>query len=113
MLKKIKQRLGLSYYLIGMRIKLHREKIEFLRQVRDADVLKVVIGSSGVFEAGWIPTDYQYLNLLNRAHWDKAFQRRQLDGLLAEHVLEHLTLEDGVLALKLVSRYLKSGARIR
>jgi predicted SAM-dependent methyltransferase len=113
MLKRIKQRLGLPYYLIRMRLKLHREKVDFLRKARDADILKVVIGSSGVFEAGWIPTDYQYLNLLNRAHWDKAFQGRRLDGLLAEHVLEHLTAEDGVLALKLVSGYLKSGARIR
>ncbi|MEO8389148.1 hypothetical protein [Polaromonas sp.] len=113
MFKRIKQRLGLAYYLIRMRLKRHREKNDFLRQVREAEVLKIVIGSSGVFEAGWIPTDYQHLNLLNPAHWDKAFQGRKLDGLLAEHVWEHLNAEDGLLALKLVSSHLKSGARIR
>jgi predicted SAM-dependent methyltransferase len=110
---RIKQQLGLQYYLIRMRLKLRRERSDFLRQIRDADILKVVIGSSGIFEAGWLPSNYQYLNLLNRAHWDTAFQGRLLDGLLAEHVWEHLNAEDGVLALKLVYGYLKSGARIR
>jgi len=50
MWKRIKKRLGLPYYLIRLRLRLQREKVDFLRQIRDADVLNVVIGSTDVLE---------------------------------------------------------------
>ena len=74
---------------------------------------KVVIGSSGVFDPGWIPSNYQYLNLLNEAHWRRAFRRRPINALLAEHVWEHLNEVDGLRALKLVHGFMKEGARLR
>lgn len=37
--------------------------------------VKIVVGSSGVFEESWTPTDIQFLNLLDPGHWKKSFQR--------------------------------------
>ena len=58
--------------------------------------LKIVIGASGYYDEGWIDTDIEYLNLLNRSHWKRYFRVDSIDAILAEHVWEHLTLEQGL-----------------
>ncbi len=75
--------------------------------------LRVVIGSSGVYDAGWIPTNVQYLNLLVDEHWHRAFGDLQIDGLLAEHVWEHLTPADGKAAAAQCFKVLKPGGYLR
>ena len=112
-LMTLKQWVGLQYYRLRIRFSLWREKVDFLRQVAATDKPRVVIGSSGVFNAGWIPSNYQYLNLLNESHWIRAFGDRKVDALLAEHVWEHLSEADGLLALKLAHKYMREGARLR
>jgi len=74
---------------------------------------KVVIGSSGVFDPGWIPTDAQQLNLLRPEDWARYFRVESIDALLAEHVWEHLSLEEGRGAAAICYRYLKPGGYIR
>src|SRR5688572_3753333 len=65
------------------------------RQIAAGGPLRIVIGSSLLYEPGWIPTNVQYLNLTNAAHWQRAFGAARIDAILAEHVWEHLTLADG------------------
>lgn len=71
--------------------------------------LKIVIGASGVSENGWVPSDINYLNLLNGDQWFSYFQENKIDALLAEHVWEHLSEEEGILAAKTCFKYLKNG----
>lgn len=113
MLKAIKKRLGLQYYLLTIRLKLLLEELLFLWRVRNAAETKIVIGSSGIFENGWIPTNYQYLNLLNEKQWARAFRGRKIDAILAEHVFEHLSEAEGLQALEICHKYMKTGARLR
>lgn len=113
MLKTLKIRLGLQYYLLKIRFRLLLEELLFLWRVRNAAEIKIVIGSSGIFENGWIPTNYQYLNLLNERHWARAFRGKKIDAILAEHVFEHLTEAEGSRALEICHKYMKKGARIR
>lgn len=75
--------------------------------------LKVVIGASGVYDPGWVPTEVEYLNLLARQDWDRYFPENSIDILLAEHVWEHLTLEQGLLAARNCRLYLKPGGHLR
>lgn len=35
--------------------------------------IRIVIGSSGVFDYAWIPTDIEYFNVLNPNHWKRYF----------------------------------------
>jgi predicted SAM-dependent methyltransferase len=75
--------------------------------------LRIVIGSSQVFDKGWIPTNVQYLNLLNDQQWQHAFGDARLDAILTEHVWEHLALADSHTAAAQCFKYLKPGGYLR
>ncbi len=75
--------------------------------------LKVVVGSSDIFEAGWIPSEWHFLNLLNEQEWLAYFKADSISNILAEHVWEHLTPEDGKIAIRTCYRFLKKGGRLR
>jgi predicted SAM-dependent methyltransferase len=93
-----------------------------LQQARDKSILKeklkyvprrIVIGSSGVFQAGWVPTNAQQLNLVRRDTWTEYFTPDSIDAMLAEHVWEHLTLEEAKTAAATCYHFLKPGGYIR
>jgi predicted SAM-dependent methyltransferase len=75
--------------------------------------LRIVVGSSGVVPQGWTRTDKEYLDLLDPEGWANYFQEGTIDAILAEHVWEHLTLEQGIVAAKTCMRYLKLGGYLR
>jgi predicted SAM-dependent methyltransferase len=74
---------------------------------------RIVLGASGVFESGWIPTDAHELDLLEPEAWRRYIKPNSIDALLAEHVWEHLTLAEGRIAATTCFRYLKNGGYIR
>jgi predicted SAM-dependent methyltransferase len=74
---------------------------------------KIVIGAADKYDAGWIPTDMDYLNLLQPADWSRFFQPNSLEAILAEHVWEHLTEEEGREAAKRCFEYLRPGGYLR
>jgi len=75
--------------------------------------LRVVVGSSDIFEAGWIPSEWHFLNLLKEQEWLTYFKPDSISNILAEHVWEHLTPEDGKIAVRTCYRFLKKGGRLR
>ena len=75
--------------------------------------LRIVVGSAASGSKGWIDTNLQYLNLLNDAHWQRAFRDRPIDAILAEHVWEHLTLDEGRRAAAQCFKYLLPGGYVR
>lgn len=75
--------------------------------------IKLVVGSSGLYEKDWIPSEYYFLNLLKEQDWFIYFKENQIDNILSEHVWEHLTLKDGEIAAKTCFKFLKSGGRLR
>jgi predicted SAM-dependent methyltransferase len=94
--------------------RLFTTKLQLKRQIRkDQASLRIVVGSSGVFEPGWIPTNIDTLNLLKRRDWEDLFRPNSINAILAEHVWEHLTLDEGLLALKHCFEFLKSGGYLR
>lgn len=74
---------------------------------------RIVIGASGAFEDGWIPTDAHELNLVDGRTWSRYLEPASVDAFLAEHVWEHLSLEEGRVAAHLCHTYLKPGGYIR
>ena len=75
--------------------------------------LRIVIGAGGIYDRGWIATDIEDLNLLKAEHWQRLFKPSSIDALLAEHVWEHLSEEDGYKAARQCYEYLKPGGRLR
>lgn len=75
--------------------------------------LKIVIGASNLYQKGWLASEQEYLDLVKEKDWKKYFKKNSIDALLAEHVWEHLTIEDAKKAAVVCFKYLKNGGYIR
>jgi predicted SAM-dependent methyltransferase len=75
--------------------------------------LLIVVGASGVSQAGWTATEANFLELLKVDDWERYFSKHKIDAIVAEHVWEHLTPEDGLKAATNCARYLKPWGRLR
>lgn len=74
---------------------------------------KIVVGAGGIFQYGWIPTEIEYFNLLKPDDWERYFSNNLIDAILTEHVWEHLTKEQGIIAAKKCFQYLKPSGYLR
>jgi predicted SAM-dependent methyltransferase len=74
---------------------------------------RIIVGASGVFDEGWIPTDISVLNLTKPDDWKRFLKPDSIDAVLAEHVWEHLTEEEGIIAARTCYKYLKHGGYLR
>ncbi|WP_339146175.1 MULTISPECIES: SAM-dependent methyltransferase [unclassified Sutcliffiella] len=76
--------------------------------------IKLVIGA-GEYNNNpdWIHTQEKELNLLDRDTWNDRFDINSITAILAEHVWEHLTYEEGIEAAKMCYKYLKPKGYIR
>ncbi|WP_342422768.1 SAM-dependent methyltransferase [Paenibacillus sp. FSL E2-0178] len=82
--------------------------------IRLNEPLRVVIGSGGSpHNKGWLHTEESELNLLRNEDWSRKFSADSLMAILAEHVWEHLTYEEGVQAASNCYTYLAPGGYIR
>ena len=84
-----------------------------LKRLKNVSPLRLVIGAGGISDPGWIETDIEYLDLLNPRDWEACFRRASIDAILAEHVWEHLTIEDGLAAGRRCFEYLRPGGYLR
>lgn len=75
--------------------------------------MKVIIGAGKTEITGWKSTQETELNILKEKDWLKHHNYENLDALLAEHVWEHLTFEEGVQAAQNCYKFLKPGGYIR
>lgn len=76
--------------------------------------MKVVIGAGQYNNnPGWIHTDENELNLLYLTQWERTFEKNSISAILAEHVWEHLSYEEGVKAAEICYTFLKPGGYVR
>jgi predicted SAM-dependent methyltransferase len=90
-------------------------KHRFGERVRHAPEggLRIVVGAGGIPVEGWIESEVDFLDLLNPEDWERYFHRDSIDAILAEHVWEHLTPADGLIAARTCFHYLKPGGYLR
>ncbi len=74
---------------------------------------RIVLGASAHFPPGWIATELDFLNILQPEDWTRHFQKGSVDAMLAEHVWEHLTEEEGTAAGRVCFAYLRRGGYLR
>lgn len=84
-----------------------------LRRAARAGPVRIVVGSNGVFEPGWYPTEAGFLNLLKPPQWEAFFSRYPVQAILAEHVWEHLTPSEGLEAARTCFHFLAPGGVLR
>lgn len=84
----------------------------FEQMIRNG-VRRVVVGASGLSDAGWACSEAAFLDLTNHEHWSRYFSPGTLDIILAEHVWEHLSPEDARIAAGICYAYLRKGGLLR
>lgn len=75
--------------------------------------LKIIVGSEATKQDGWISTNYPLFDLTNISTFSEIFEPGSVSNFLAEHVLEHLSLESGAMACNNCFSYLKPGGVLR
>ena len=83
------------------------------RAAKRRQPLRIVVGTSGRSMRGWVSTDVEFLNLLQPDEWASFFRENSIDAILAEHVWEHLTLDEGIVAARTCHRFLRQGGYLR
>ncbi|MBN8192932.1 SAM-dependent methyltransferase [Bacillus sp. NTK074B] len=76
--------------------------------------LKVVIGAGEYNNnPGWLHTQEEDVDLLDESTWRSMFKENSISAILAEHVWEHLTYQEGLQAATICMKYLKPSGYIR
>ncbi len=75
--------------------------------------MKVIIGAGRTVLSGWRSTQENELNVLNRESFERLLCGEKAQAFLAEHVWEHMSLEDGIAAAKNCFDFLEDGGYIR
>jgi predicted SAM-dependent methyltransferase len=82
------------------------------RYVGDGKV-RVIVGAASQRLPGWLATDIDTLNITLDSSWSNLFSPGSIDNILAEHVLEHLSLDELHSVLMHAKKYLKVGGVFR
>lgn len=75
--------------------------------------MKIIIGAGNTRYDGWVATQQTELDLLDPNGFARISGGEPITALLAEHVWEHMTLEEGMLAAKHCYDALAPGGYIR
>lgn len=75
--------------------------------------MKIILGSADEKIEGWLSTDKDTLDITKLSDWQKHFEVDSIDMMLAEHVWEHLTVEEGIEAARNCYIYLRRRGHIR
>ncbi|CAD5898483.1 conserved hypothetical protein [Carnobacterium maltaromaticum] len=75
--------------------------------------MKVIIGAGNTSFNGWISTNKEDLDLLEKESFKKFFHEKKADALFAEHVWEHLTFAEGKIAARNCYDFLEDGGYLR
>lgn len=91
-----------------------KRRVRSLRKlIESASPLKVILGAGPTHFPGWLETDKELLDVTSPSDWKALFDPNSIDALLSEHMLEHLSEEEGHTALGECYRYLKPGGLFR
>ncbi len=86
---------------------------DFRRALARCPRTKIVIGAGNKPERDWLLTQIEFLNLLQPSDWEGFFRPDSIEAMLAEHVWEHLTPEEGLAAARTCFKYLRPGGYLR
>jgi len=75
--------------------------------------MRLIIGASSQFYPGWIQTQQEELDLVLRSDWEKFAPIGGVQAILAEHVWEHLSPEDALVAARNCFEFLVPGGYVR
>lgn len=75
--------------------------------------MKVIIGAGNTSQEGWISTQETSLNVLSYGSMATYFKVSKASAMLAEHVWEHFSIEEGIRAARHCFEFLEYGGYMR
>ena len=75
--------------------------------------LNIIIGSEKTAYPNWLPTNIESLNLLEKGSFQNLFGEKKATKFLAEHVFEHISYANALIALKNCFEFMEKGGSIR
>ena len=109
----------LPYFLIRFLklIKLKFTEARFRRQLsyvkKNNANINLIIGAGNSKYANWLSSNYPWLDITKESSIEKYFEAKTVNIILAEHVFEHLSIDEGVIAIKNLKKILKKYGTIR
>tara|TARA_B100000941_G_scaffold290039_1_gene270892 strand:- start:2855 stop:3559 length:705 start_codon:yes stop_codon:yes gene_type:complete len=76
--------------------------------------VNLIIGAALTKQRDWFSTNQEWLDISKKEHWDRLFHsKKRVKRVLAEHVFEHLTINEMRIALKLIYEHMVNGGSLR
>ena len=75
--------------------------------------VNIIIGSEKTAYENWLPTNIENLNLLKTDSFRTLLGDKKVAKFLAEHVFEHISYDDALIALKNCYQFMEKGSTIR
>ena len=82
-------------------------------EIISSQAVCLIVGSGGDKIDNWISSDFPVFNVKDHSHWEFLFSKQPWSKILAEHVFEHLYLEDFSNILKIAKSHATRGAVLR
>jgi hypothetical protein len=98
-----------------VRGRLHSQNGTCLRRIASdgGKDVRLILGAGKTSQEGWLSTDKGTLDITDLKSWERILQGKLAESLMAEHVWEHLSLDDGEKAARNCHRFLQEGGRLR
>lgn len=78
------------------------------------DNVNLILGAALTNQKGWFSTNENWLDISKEDHWKRLFNsKKRVNRVLAEHVFEHLTIEEMRNSLKLIFDNMVNGGSLR
>tara|TARA_Y100001949_G_scaffold174764_1_gene182931 strand:- start:2489 stop:3154 length:666 start_codon:yes stop_codon:yes gene_type:complete len=92
----------------------HKQSIKKILETKKTNnELKIIIGASGTSQKDWIATERETFDMLKPEKWLDIVERHSIKYILAEHVFEHLTMDEGRKSIETCLKFLKEGGNLR
>ena len=76
--------------------------------------VNLILGAALTKQKGWFSTNEEWFDIVQKSHWDYFFKsKKRVKKVLAEHVFEHLTLDEMRSALNLIYENMVCGGSLR
>ena len=95
-------------------IKYRYRRFAICSPVSRGEQIKIIVGAAETYQDDWYSTNEQWLDIADSADWQKVFHNKKIiTHVVAEHVFEHLTLDECRKALSNINKFMTDGGIIR
>ncbi len=78
------------------------------------DTVNIILGAALTNQKGWFSTNEEWLDISKAEHWNRLFNsKKRVKRVLAEHVFEHLTIDEMRNTLRLIFVNMVNGGSLR